>query len=307
MNNLEDTEIDEKIGIPDDLSSIPVAQKEKENSPSNVLQFRDGEHSGEAPLEEITEGYDDGELSDKCLIYDQTTDSWITITSYINVHNSIAEEDEDEPVENDDLNDQEENASEVIIQHNPIFEIEPSDDFQPISKNDRKKPKRDVSAWGKGQVQTLTTKTEVNKTSTSRRKNSKHIKPPAKLMRLCTQAMIQWDMLEDGDRLLLGLSGGKDSMSLLHVLLEFQKKLPVKFEIEVSKQSYCTLYPESAKGFSQHLIPYNLLLVSQVCTIDPMTPSFGTLLKSLYIQSLYKWCLPGISLTLISFTFTLSL
>ena len=38
-------------------------------------------------------------------------------------------------------------------------------------------------------------------------------------MRQVTQAMIQWDMLEDGDRLLLGLSGGKDSMSLLHVLL----------------------------------------------------------------------------------------
>ena len=59
--------------------------------------------------------------------------------------------------------------------------------------------------------------------------------------------MIQWDMLEDGDRLLLGLSGGKDSMSLLHVLLKFQKKLPIKFEIEV-------------------------------CTIDPMTPSFDPLI-----------------------------
>lgn len=46
--------------------------------------------------------------------------------------------------------------------------------------------------------------------------------------------MIQWDMIQEGDRLLLGLSGGKDSLSLLHCLLEFQKKLPIKFEIEVS-------------------------------------------------------------------------
>eukprot|EP00536_Pseudo-nitzschia_multiseries_P013013 jgi/Psemu1/245063/estExt_Genewise1.C_5290049 len=74
-------------------------------------------------------------------------------------------------------------------------------------------------------------------------------------MRLCTQAMIQWDMLEDGDRLLLGLSGGKDSLSLLHVLLEFQKKLPVRFEIEV-------------------------------CTIDPMTPSFDPSPLIPYVESL---------------------
>ncbi len=45
--------------------------------------------------------------------------------------------------------------------------------------------------------------------------------------------MIQWDMIQEGDRLLLGLSGGKDSLSLLHCLLEFQKKLPIKFDIEV--------------------------------------------------------------------------
>jgi hypothetical protein len=128
----------------------------------------------------------------------------------------------------------------VISHAIPSIEMEPTEDFQPVSKNDKKKPKRDISAWGKGQVQPLTTKIEGSESaekdvSSSRRKKSKHIKPPPKLMRLCTQAMIQWDMLEDGDRLLLGLSGGKDSMSLLHVLLEFQKKLPIRFEIEVSK------------------------------------------------------------------------
>jgi predicted phosphoadenosine phosphosulfate sulfurtransferase len=45
---------------------------------------------------------------------------------------------------------------------------------------------------------------------------------------------VQWDMLQDGDRLLLGLSGGKDSLSLLHILLEFQRKLPIRFDIEAS-------------------------------------------------------------------------
>lgn len=35
-------------------------------------------------------------------------------------------------------------------------------------------------------------------------------------------------MIEDGDRLCLGLSGGKDSMTLLHVLLDLKKRAPIK-------------------------------------------------------------------------------
>ncbi|KAI9909752.1 hypothetical protein PsorP6_010964 [Peronosclerospora sorghi] len=38
-------------------------------------------------------------------------------------------------------------------------------------------------------------------------------------------------MIEEGEKLLLGVSGGKDSQSLLHVLLSFQKRAPVHFEL----------------------------------------------------------------------------
>jgi hypothetical protein len=55
---------------------------------------------------------------------------------------------------------------------------------------------------------------------------------------LNVQAMIQWEMIQEGDRLLLGLSGGKDSLSLLHCLLELQRKLPIKFDIEVSQNRH---------------------------------------------------------------------
>lgn len=67
--------------------------------------------------------------------------------------------------------------------------------------------------------------------------------PPKKLNRWVGQAMMQWDMIQDGDRLLLGVSGGKDSLSLLHILLQFQKRAPVKFELACA-------------------------------TVDPQTPSF---------------------------------
>eukprot|EP00959_Pyramimonas_sp_CCMP1952_P236708 4946955-Pyramimonas_sp.AAC.1 len=39
---------------------------------------------------------------------------------------------------------------------------------------------------------------------------------------MMTKAIKEWDMIRPGDRLLLGLSGGKDSLALLHCLLAFQ-------------------------------------------------------------------------------------
>ena len=57
--------------------------------------------------------------------------------------------------------------------------------------------------------------------------------PSKKLMRLFTRAVMQWDIIQHDDRLLLGLSGGKDSLAFLHVLVALQRKLLQKFELEV--------------------------------------------------------------------------
>lgn len=79
--------------------------------------------------------------------------------------------------------------------------------------------------------------------------------PPKKLMRWVGQAMMQWDMIQEGDRLLLGVSGGKDSLSLLHVLLRFQKRAPVRFELACA-------------------------------TVDPQTPSFDPSPLKEYMKAL---------------------
>lgn len=50
----------------------------------------------------------------------------------------------------------------------------------------------------------------------------KFVAPPKKIMKLVGQAIKDWNMIEDGDRLLLGLSGGKDSLALLHILKALQ-------------------------------------------------------------------------------------
>lgn len=57
------------------------------------------------------------------------------------------------------------------------------------------------------------------------------IKPPKALLRPVGRALVDYRMLRDGDRVLLGLSGGKDSLSLLHLLRHFQRHAPVRFEL----------------------------------------------------------------------------
>jgi tRNA(Ile)-lysidine synthase TilS/MesJ len=53
-------------------------------------------------------------------------------------------------------------------------------------------------------------------------------------LRLTGRAIGDYAMIRPGDRILLGLSGGKDSLSLLHVLLHLRAHAPVRFELGVA-------------------------------------------------------------------------
>jgi tRNA 2-thiocytidine biosynthesis protein TtcA len=85
------------------------------------------------------------------------------------------------------------------------------------------------------------------------------IKPPRTLLSLTGKAIADYAMVRPGDRVLLGLSGGKDSLSLLHILLHLKFKSPVKFELAaatVDPQSP-EYHPEPLKTYLAKLgVPY---------------------------------------------------
>jgi len=62
-------------------------------------------------------------------------------------------------------------------------------------------------------------------------KKQKTLKMPKSLMRPIGQAVTEFKMINEGDRILLGLSGGKDSLTLLHALRHLQRHAPIQFSI----------------------------------------------------------------------------
>ncbi len=51
------------------------------------------------------------------------------------------------------------------------------------------------------------------------------------LNRVLGKALHTYNMIQDGDRIVVGLSGGKDSWSLLWLLAERQKRVPVRYDL----------------------------------------------------------------------------
>src|SRR3954449_6597591 len=52
-----------------------------------------------------------------------------------------------------------------------------------------------------------------------------------RLAKKVTKAITEYSLIEDGDRVMVGLSGGKDSWALLQILDVLRRRAPIRFSL----------------------------------------------------------------------------
>jgi tRNA 2-thiocytidine biosynthesis protein TtcA len=100
-----------------------------------------------------------------------------------------------------------------------------------------------------------------------------------KLRRLVGEALTDYAMLEEGDKVMVCLSGGKDSYTLLDMMLSFQQHAPINFEVvAVNLDQKQPGFPEEIlpEYLDKVGVPYDIIEQDTYSIVKRLTPEGKT-------------------------------
>ncbi len=129
----------------------------------------------------------------------------------------------------------------------------------------------EVGRWSPG--------ADAESSAHSRKTRTEFNKLQKRLRRLVGQAIADYEMIQDGDKVMVCLSGGKDSYTLLDILLNLRMSAPIKFDIvAVNLDQKQPGFPEDIlpRYLSEREIPYFILEKDTYSIVKQLTPEGKT-------------------------------
>ena len=74
----------------------------------------------------------------------------------------------------------------------------------------------------------------------------------SRIAKKTTRAILEYGMVEDGDRVMVGLSGGKDSWALLEMLHVLRQRAPIRL-LDYRRERRLRLQGVQARSHPQHV------------------------------------------------------